>query len=192
MVLRPRWELTFYVGDTRLDLTAGGFAFGPKGVPHTFIGAGPGPRGRWWASHRCSSKDSCGSRSSRALARAAAAARRSASPDSRGSRRSPSATGASSSVLRTAARTIAPEPSRRATARVCCQTVARTGPVDRDLFRQGGASENPIFRQSRRSRVLRQRTEGGADGGERGGKRGTKDRQAGDPAKWLWKISMPL
>ncbi len=36
-------NLTFYVGDTRLDLTAGGFAFGPKGVPHTFIGAGPGP-----------------------------------------------------------------------------------------------------------------------------------------------------
>src|SRR5437762_10824296 len=30
-------------GDTRLDLTAGGFAFGPKGVPHTFIGAGPEP-----------------------------------------------------------------------------------------------------------------------------------------------------
>jgi len=35
--------LTFYVGDTRLDLTAGGFAFGPKGVPHTFIGAGTAP-----------------------------------------------------------------------------------------------------------------------------------------------------
>ena len=35
--------LTFYVGDTRLDLAAGGFAFGPKGVPHTFIGAGPDP-----------------------------------------------------------------------------------------------------------------------------------------------------
>ena len=33
-------NLTFYVGDTRLDLTAGGFAFGPKNVPHTFIGAG--------------------------------------------------------------------------------------------------------------------------------------------------------
>ena len=31
------------VADTRLDLTKGGFAFGPKGVPHTFIGAGPGP-----------------------------------------------------------------------------------------------------------------------------------------------------
>ena len=36
-------NLTFYVGDTRLDLTAGGFAFGPKNVPHTFIGAGPEP-----------------------------------------------------------------------------------------------------------------------------------------------------
>jgi quercetin dioxygenase-like cupin family protein len=35
--------LTFYVGDTRLDLTAGGFAFGPKNVPHTFIGTGPEP-----------------------------------------------------------------------------------------------------------------------------------------------------
>jgi len=36
-------NLTVYVGDTRLDLTTGGFAFGPKGVPHTFMGAGPGP-----------------------------------------------------------------------------------------------------------------------------------------------------
>jgi mannose-6-phosphate isomerase-like protein (cupin superfamily) len=35
--------LTVYVGDTRADLTPGGFGFGPKGVPHTFIGAGPGP-----------------------------------------------------------------------------------------------------------------------------------------------------
>lgn len=33
-------EFTIYVGDSRLTLTAGGFAFGPKGVPHTFI-AGP-------------------------------------------------------------------------------------------------------------------------------------------------------
>src|SRR6266487_6482944 len=33
-------EFTLYVGDARLTLTAGGFAFGPKGVPHTFI-AGP-------------------------------------------------------------------------------------------------------------------------------------------------------
>lgn len=36
-------NLTVYVGDTRMDLTPGGFAFGPEGVPHTFIGAGPGP-----------------------------------------------------------------------------------------------------------------------------------------------------
>lgn len=33
-------EFTFYVGDTRLSLPAGSFAFGPMGVPHTFI-AGP-------------------------------------------------------------------------------------------------------------------------------------------------------
>ena len=33
-------EFTLYVGDARLILTAGGFAYGPKGVPHTFI-AGP-------------------------------------------------------------------------------------------------------------------------------------------------------
>ena len=37
-------QMTFYVGDTRLDLTAGGFAFGPKGVPHTFIGVAPESR----------------------------------------------------------------------------------------------------------------------------------------------------
>ncbi len=36
-------NLTVYVGDTRVDLTTGGFAFGPKGVPHTFIGAGSSP-----------------------------------------------------------------------------------------------------------------------------------------------------
>ena len=36
-------NLTVYVGDRRIDLTAGGFAFGPKSVPHTFIGAGPNP-----------------------------------------------------------------------------------------------------------------------------------------------------
>jgi len=29
-------ELTVWVGDTRLSLKAGSFAFGPKGVPHTF------------------------------------------------------------------------------------------------------------------------------------------------------------
>jgi quercetin dioxygenase-like cupin family protein len=36
-------NLVFYVGDERLELAAGGFAFGPKGVPHTFFGAGPQP-----------------------------------------------------------------------------------------------------------------------------------------------------
>lgn len=36
-------NLTFYVGDERMDLTTGGFGFGPKAVPHTFIGAGPNP-----------------------------------------------------------------------------------------------------------------------------------------------------
>ena len=30
-------ELTVYVGDARLSLTAGSFGFGPKGVPHTFM-----------------------------------------------------------------------------------------------------------------------------------------------------------
>jgi quercetin dioxygenase-like cupin family protein len=29
-------EFTFHVGETRLSLSAGSFAFGPKGVPHTF------------------------------------------------------------------------------------------------------------------------------------------------------------
>ena len=35
-------EFTVYVGDTRLSLSPGSFAFGPKGVPHTFFA---GPRG---------------------------------------------------------------------------------------------------------------------------------------------------
>jgi quercetin dioxygenase-like cupin family protein len=30
-------EFTVYVGDTRMSLQAGSFAFGPRGVPHTFI-----------------------------------------------------------------------------------------------------------------------------------------------------------
>src|SRR6188472_1690302 len=30
-------EFTVFVGDERLSLPAGSFAFGPKGVPHTFI-----------------------------------------------------------------------------------------------------------------------------------------------------------
>jgi len=29
-------EITFWLADTRLSLKAGSFAFGPKGVPHTF------------------------------------------------------------------------------------------------------------------------------------------------------------
>lgn len=36
-------NLTVYVADSRVDLTPGGFAFGPMGVPHAFIGAGPEP-----------------------------------------------------------------------------------------------------------------------------------------------------
>jgi len=34
-------SFTFYVGEERLSLTAGSFAFGPKGVPHTFIADAP-------------------------------------------------------------------------------------------------------------------------------------------------------
>src|SRR5918998_397577 len=34
-------EFTVYVGDARLSLPAGSFAFGPKGVPHTFIAEPP-------------------------------------------------------------------------------------------------------------------------------------------------------
>ena len=37
-------EFTVYVGETRLSLPAGSFAFGPKGVPHTFIGETHGAR----------------------------------------------------------------------------------------------------------------------------------------------------
>ena len=33
-------EFAFHVGDAELTLSAGGFAFGPNGIPHTFI-AGP-------------------------------------------------------------------------------------------------------------------------------------------------------
>jgi mannose-6-phosphate isomerase-like protein (cupin superfamily) len=33
--------ITIWVGDTKLELTSGGFAFGPKGVPHTFYGSAP-------------------------------------------------------------------------------------------------------------------------------------------------------
>ena len=34
-------KFTVYVGDMRLSLPAGSFAFGPKGVPHTFIAEPP-------------------------------------------------------------------------------------------------------------------------------------------------------
>ena len=34
-------EFTFYVGDARMSLPAGSFAFGPRGVPHTFIAEPP-------------------------------------------------------------------------------------------------------------------------------------------------------
>src|SRR5579859_5894015 len=37
-------ELTFWVGDNRLSLPAGSFAFGPKGVPHTFYAEADGAR----------------------------------------------------------------------------------------------------------------------------------------------------
>src|SRR5438132_13354154 len=37
-------EFTVYVGDTRLLLKAGSFAFGPKGVPHTFIAESHGAK----------------------------------------------------------------------------------------------------------------------------------------------------
>ena len=37
-------EFTVYVGDERLSLSAGSFAFGPKGVPHTFIGETEGSK----------------------------------------------------------------------------------------------------------------------------------------------------
>jgi quercetin dioxygenase-like cupin family protein len=36
-------QFTFYVGDARMELSAGGFAFGPKGVPHTFFAEGSTP-----------------------------------------------------------------------------------------------------------------------------------------------------
>src|SRR5215216_4485511 len=37
-------EFTVYVGDRRLTLTPGSFAFGPKGVPHTFFGETDGAK----------------------------------------------------------------------------------------------------------------------------------------------------
>lgn len=35
-------DFTFHVGDAELTLPTGGFAFGPKGVPHTFIAGADG------------------------------------------------------------------------------------------------------------------------------------------------------
>jgi quercetin dioxygenase-like cupin family protein len=37
-------EFTVYVGEKRLSLTPGSFAFGPRGVPHTFIGETDGAK----------------------------------------------------------------------------------------------------------------------------------------------------
>ena len=37
-------ECEVYIGDAHLTLTAGGFAFGPKGVPHTFYAETGGAR----------------------------------------------------------------------------------------------------------------------------------------------------
>src|ERR1044072_1541944 len=37
-------EMTFWVADTRLSLRAGSFAFGPKGVPHTFYAEAGGAK----------------------------------------------------------------------------------------------------------------------------------------------------
>jgi quercetin dioxygenase-like cupin family protein len=37
-------EITFWVADTCLSLTAGSFAFGPKGVPHTFYAEAGGAK----------------------------------------------------------------------------------------------------------------------------------------------------
>ena len=42
-------EITFWVGDSRLSLKAGSFAFGPKGVPHTFFGGPNGGKMLVWA-----------------------------------------------------------------------------------------------------------------------------------------------
>jgi hypothetical protein len=44
VVLRPRGEFTVYVGEKSLSLTPGSFAFGPRGVPHTFIGETDGAK----------------------------------------------------------------------------------------------------------------------------------------------------
>jgi len=52
--VRGRWfyvreEHTVWVADTRLSLRAGSFAFGPKGVPHTFYAEAGGAMRAWRA-----------------------------------------------------------------------------------------------------------------------------------------------
>ena len=42
-------ECEVYIGDAHLTLTPGGFAFGPKGVPHTFFGGPDGGKMLVWA-----------------------------------------------------------------------------------------------------------------------------------------------
>jgi mannose-6-phosphate isomerase-like protein (cupin superfamily) len=42
-------ECEVYIGDAHLTLAAGGFAFGPKGVPHTFFGGPNGGKMLVWA-----------------------------------------------------------------------------------------------------------------------------------------------
>ena len=42
-------ECEVYIGDAHMTLTAGGFAFGPKGVPHTFFGGPNGGKMLVWA-----------------------------------------------------------------------------------------------------------------------------------------------
>jgi len=43
-------ECEVYIGDAHLTLTAGGFAFAPKGLPHTFFGGPSGGKMLVWAS----------------------------------------------------------------------------------------------------------------------------------------------
>ena len=37
-------HITFWVGESQVELTAGSFAYGPKGVPHSFMGTAPASR----------------------------------------------------------------------------------------------------------------------------------------------------
>src|SRR5215211_7302015 len=43
-IVVPEGEITFWIADTRLSLKAGSFAFGPKGVPHTFYAEAGGAK----------------------------------------------------------------------------------------------------------------------------------------------------